>query len=86
VIDVPHLFIDGAIPIQKNRYTHSLTLIVKLCSPQKSQKRQSEDVRPRGRVSKISKEQLPPLEMVSQFAEVVIPDESAYGGRDPESR
>jgi hypothetical protein len=33
--------------------------------------------------TKITKEHLPPLEIVSQFAEVVIPDESAYGGRDP---
>ena len=35
--------------------------------------------------TKITKEHFPPLEIVSQFAEAVIPDESAYGGRDPVS-
>ncbi|MBT8407068.1 MAG: hypothetical protein KJP05_06400, partial [Deltaproteobacteria bacterium] len=31
------------------------------------------------------KKYLLPLETMSQFAEPVIPDEFAYGGRDPES-
>ena len=50
-----------------------------MCSPQRSQTRQSEDLRPRVRASKISNEHLPPVEIVSQFVEAVISDESTDG-------